>query len=129
MKNGKDTVGFIQKLATTLVPAFRVTLEEIAEFSILVHVVDISDNPLAEQQIEAVEKVLLQLDMVDKAGDIEKIKMEAKSRNDVVCVSALTVEGFDCDGQSFSMQWYDIYIKLAWLRELNQLGIEVWLSP
>jgi predicted GTPase len=46
MQNGKeflltDTVGFIQKLPTTLVAAFRATLEEIAESSLLVHVVDI----------------------------------------------------------------------------------------
>ncbi|WMV27667.1 hypothetical protein MTR67_021052 [Solanum verrucosum] len=110
MKNGKeflltDTVGFIQKLPTTLVAAFRATLEEIAESSILVHVVDIS-HPLAEQQIEAVEKVLSELDTssipklmlwnkVDKAEDPEKIKLEAKTRNDVVCVSALTGEGLD----------------------------------
>ncbi|XP_055834344.1 uncharacterized protein LOC129902922 [Solanum dulcamara] len=110
MKNGKeflltDTVGFIQKLPTTLVAAFRATLEEIAESSILVHVVDIS-HPLAEQQIEAVEKVLSELDTssipklmlwnkVDKAEDPEKIKLEAKMRNDVVCVSALTGEGLD----------------------------------
>ncbi|XP_060199743.1 uncharacterized protein LOC132628060 [Lycium barbarum] len=110
MKNGKeflltDTVGFIQKLPTTLVAAFRATLEEIAESSILVHVVDIS-HPLAEQQIEAVEKVLSELDTssiprlmlwnkVDKAGDPEKIKLEAKTRNDVVCISAVTGEGLD----------------------------------
>ncbi|KAM3304622.1 GTPase HflX [Capsicum chacoense] len=110
MKNGKeflltDTVGFIQKLPTTLVAAFRATLEEIAESSILVHVVDIS-HPLAEQQMEAVEKVLSELDTssipklmlwnkVDKAGDPEKIKLEAKRRNNVVCVSALTGEGLD----------------------------------
>ncbi|KAK4365127.1 hypothetical protein RND71_016485 [Anisodus tanguticus] len=110
MKNGKeflltDTVGFIQKLPTTLIAAFRATLEEIAESSILVHVVDIS-HPLAEQQIEAVEKVLSELDTssipklmlwnkVDKAGDAEKIKLEAKTRNNVVCISAVTGEGLD----------------------------------
>ncbi|KAK6115798.1 hypothetical protein DH2020_008067 [Rehmannia glutinosa] len=65
-KNGKeflltDTVGFIQKLPTTLVAAFRATLEEISESSLLVHVVDIS-HPLAEQQIDAVDKVLAELD-------------------------------------------------------------------
>ncbi|KAL2498398.1 GTP-binding protein [Abeliophyllum distichum] len=109
MKNGKefllsDTVGFIQKLPTTLVAAFRATLEEISESSLLVHVVDIS-HPLAEQQIEAVDKVLSELDAssipmlvvwnkVDKANDPEKIKMEAK-KNDVVCISALTGEGLE----------------------------------
>ncbi|MBA0836900.1 hypothetical protein Goarm_009090, partial [Gossypium armourianum] len=67
MKNGSeflltDTVGFIQKLPTTLVAAFRATLEEISESSLLVHVVDIS-HPLAEQQLDAVEKVLAELDV------------------------------------------------------------------
>ncbi|PKI35174.1 hypothetical protein CRG98_044449 [Punica granatum] len=60
MKNGReflltDTVGFIQKLPTMLVAAFRATLEEISESSLLIHVVDIS-HPLAEQQIDAVDK-------------------------------------------------------------------------
>ncbi|KAL6504424.1 hypothetical protein OROGR_026347 [Orobanche gracilis] len=110
MKNGKeflltDTVGFIQKLPTTLVAAFRATLEEISESSLLVHVVDIS-HPLAKQQIEAVDKVLAQLDTssipklivwnkVDNARDPEEIKSEAKTKSDVVCISALTGEGID----------------------------------
>ncbi|KAG8389919.1 hypothetical protein BUALT_Bualt01G0029000 [Buddleja alternifolia] len=110
MKNGKeflltDTVGFIQKLPTTLVAAFRATLEEIAESSLLVHVVDIS-HPMAEQQIEAVDKVLAELDTlsipklivwnkVDNAKDPEKIKLEAQENADVVCISALTGEGLD----------------------------------
>ncbi|KAL7234235.1 hypothetical protein ACSBR1_017767 [Camellia fascicularis] len=67
MKNGKeffltDTVGFIQKLPTTLVAAFRVTLEEISKSSLLVHAVDIS-HPLVEQQIDVVDKVLSELDV------------------------------------------------------------------
>jgi len=44
-----DTVGFIQKLPTTLVAAFRATLEEIAEADLLLHVVDVS-HPSAEAQ-------------------------------------------------------------------------------
>ncbi len=51
-----DTVGFIQKLPTQLVAAFRATLEEIKEASLLVHVVDVS-SPAAAAQAEAVEKV------------------------------------------------------------------------
>ncbi|XP_058075540.1 outer plastidial membrane protein porin-like [Magnolia sinica] len=67
INNGKeflltDTVGFIQKLPTTLVAAFRATLEEISESSLLVHVVDIS-HPLAQQQIDAIDKVLSELDV------------------------------------------------------------------
>ncbi|KAK4265829.1 hypothetical protein QN277_026828 [Acacia crassicarpa] len=44
------------------VAAFRATLEEISESSLLVHVVDIS-HPLSEQQIDAVDKVLSELDV------------------------------------------------------------------
>ncbi|XP_021285383.1 uncharacterized protein LOC110417380 [Herrania umbratica] len=108
MKNGSeflltDTVGFIQKLPTTLVAAFRATLEEISESSLLVHVVDIS-HPLAEQQIDAVEEVLSELDVsaiprlmvwnkVDRVSDPQRIKLEAERSEDVVCVSALTGDG------------------------------------
>lgn len=52
-----DTVGFIQKLPTELVAAFRATLEEVAEADLLLHVVDIS-HPNAEEQMAAVDEVL-----------------------------------------------------------------------
>jgi len=52
-----DTVGFVQRLPTTLVAAFRATLEEVAEEDLLVHVVDTS-SPSMSRQIEAVEQVL-----------------------------------------------------------------------
>jgi GTP-binding protein HflX len=52
-----DTVGFIQKLPTTLVAAFRATLEEIAEADLLLHLVDIS-HPNALNQFEAVQETL-----------------------------------------------------------------------
>ncbi len=52
-----DTVGFVQRLPTTLVAAFRATLEEVAEADLLVHVVDVS-SPSMHRQIEAVEQVL-----------------------------------------------------------------------
>ncbi len=52
-----DTVGFVQRLPTTLVAAFRATLEEVAEADLLVHVVDAS-YPAVQRQVEAVEQVL-----------------------------------------------------------------------
>lgn len=52
-----DTVGFVQRLPTTLVAAFRATLEEVAEADLLLHVVDAS-HPHVHRQIEAVEQVL-----------------------------------------------------------------------
>ncbi len=56
-----DTVGFIQKLPTTLVAAFRATLEEIAEADLLLHMVDIS-HPNAMNQAEAVQQTLEEID-------------------------------------------------------------------
>ncbi len=52
-----DTVGFIQKLPTQLVAAFRATLEEITEADLLVHVVDVT-HPNATAQWRSVTKTL-----------------------------------------------------------------------
>ena len=60
-----DTVGFIQKLPTALVAAFRATLEEITEADLLLHVVDIS-HPNADEQVTAVEEMLEELDAGNK---------------------------------------------------------------
>ena len=56
-----DTVGFIQKLPTTLIAAFRATLEEVVETDLILHVADISHRNAA-QQIEAVEDTLAEID-------------------------------------------------------------------
>jgi len=56
-----DTVGFIQKLPTTLIAAFRATLEEVIETDLILHVADISHENVA-QQIEAVEDTLAEID-------------------------------------------------------------------
>lgn len=60
-----DTVGFINHLPTTLIAAFRATLEEIEEASVLLHVLDIS-HPNAPEQAETVREVLAELDVVGK---------------------------------------------------------------
>ena len=60
-----DTVGFIQKLPTTLVAAFRATLEELEEASVLLHVVDIS-HVNAPEHVSVVEDVLQDLKVQDK---------------------------------------------------------------
>ncbi len=57
-----DTVGFIQKLPTQIVAAFRATLEEIGEADILLHVVDVT-HPNMLAQIEAVEDTLAELEV------------------------------------------------------------------
>lgn len=60
-----DTVGFIRKLPTTLISAFRATLEELAEANILIHVVDLTSHNAAEQS-ETVEGILKELDLTQK---------------------------------------------------------------
>jgi GTP-binding protein HflX len=57
-----DTVGFIQKLPTTLVAAFRATLEEIREADLLLHVVDIT-HPNCRAQAQAVQQTLDELEV------------------------------------------------------------------
>jgi GTP-binding protein HflX len=59
-----DTVGFIQKLPTKLVAAFRSTLEEITEATLLVHLLDITHPNAAEQAI-AVEQTLAEIGVRD----------------------------------------------------------------
>lgn len=60
-----DTVGFIQKLPTELIAAFRATLEEINESDLILHVVDIT-HPNACQQSETVLETLAELGVVDQ---------------------------------------------------------------
>ncbi len=60
-----DTVGFIRKLPPAIVTAFRATLEELSEASILLHVVDSSlHNAVGQNQV--VEDVLTELELQDK---------------------------------------------------------------
>lgn len=60
-----DTVGFIQKLPTQLVAAFRATLEEVAEADLLLHVLDVTD-PQALRQAEVVLETLEEIQAVGK---------------------------------------------------------------
>ncbi len=55
-----DTVGFIRNLPTTLVDAFRATLEEVTAAALLLHVVDIS-SPIVAEQAQHVMKVLAEI--------------------------------------------------------------------
>ena len=97
-----DTVGFIRNLPTTLVKAFRATLEEVTEASLLLHVVDIS-SPFAPQQTEHVYKVLAeigaentpQLLVMNKADLLPEGIDYVHGRTPEIAVSALTGEGFD----------------------------------
>ena len=60
-----DTVGFIRKLPTQLIEAFKSTLDEVREADVLIHVVDIS-HPDYEEQMEIVENTLRDIAAIDK---------------------------------------------------------------
>lgn len=60
-----DTVGFIRKLPPTIISAFRATLEELDEASLLLHVVDLS-SPDATAQCQTVENILGDLGLASK---------------------------------------------------------------
>ena len=60
-----DTVGFIRKLPPTIINAFRATLEELDEASILLHVVDLTSHN-APEQCQTVEGILADLKLTDK---------------------------------------------------------------
>ncbi len=57
-----DTVGFIRKLPPSLLGAFKATLEEMEDADLLLHVVDAA-NPRFEEQVQAVERILLELEL------------------------------------------------------------------
>lgn len=109
-----DTVGFIRKLPVTLVKAFRATLEEVTEASLILHVVDLASEQAAAQMAQ-VEKVLadigagstprllvfnkadlLQTAGVDVQAQIRRLLGEAPAPSDrAVAVSALAGTGLD----------------------------------
>jgi GTP-binding protein HflX len=98
-----DTVGFIQKLPTMLVAAFRATLEEIAEADLLLHVVDVTHiNAQAQakavyQTLEEIEAdhipVLIALNKIDMLNDTDGARKALESFPNAVAISALTGEG------------------------------------
>jgi GTP-binding protein HflX len=101
-----DTVGFIQKLPTTLTAAFRATLEEIVEADLLLHVVDVA-HPNVLQQIEVVEDTLAEIDVppiprilvwnkMDKIVDKTLPTLRSEDRYDAeVTISARKEQGID----------------------------------
>ena len=109
-----DTVGFIRNLPTTLVKAFRATLEEVTEASLLLHVVDAS-SPYAPHQTAHVLKVLSEIgadqtrqilvlnkmDLLDDSGEASESlaqrilgEVRAPAGWQALAVSARSGEGF-----------------------------------
>jgi GTP-binding protein HflX len=112
-----DTVGFIQKLPTQLVAAFRATLEELTDADLLLHVVDITHQNAADQA-QTVEETLTELEVEDKPrltalnkvdlletadgepmrslADLEELRLElARTRPDALLISGERGWGLD----------------------------------
>ncbi len=103
-----DTVGFIRRLPTTLVKAFRATLEEVTEATLILHVVDVS-SPYAAEHTAHVHQVLgeigasripqlLVLNKVDRLpqGDARSgADIAARAHAPSAAISALTGQGID----------------------------------
>jgi GTP-binding protein HflX len=118
-----DTVGFVRKLPHDLVEAFRSTLEEVREATLLLHVVDASRDP--ERQIAAVDDVLKDIGVLAKPTLLVLNKTDLLSEPEIdklrgrfpeaVLMSAGSGEGQDSllDGIS---------------RQLSKLKVEVTLE-
>ena len=94
-----DTVGFIRKLPTHLIEAFKATLEELSFADLLLHVIDIS-NPEWEEQARVVNELIRQLGtegtpclrVFNKCDRYIGILPHGE---DVICISAKSGEGAD----------------------------------
>ena len=121
-----DTVGFIQKLPTTLVAAFRATLEEIAEADLLLHVIDVT-HPNAQAQALSVHKTLFEieaghipvltaLNKIDLLTEPETAQQAIIKYPDSVAISALKGQGIT-----------ELLQRLGHVLYENYMPISVWL--
>jgi GTP-binding protein HflX len=161
-----DTVGFVSDLPTELIAAFRATLEEVASADLLVHVRDMA-HPDRDAQAEDVDDVLASLGLAEEgapprleawnkidllpAEERDRLAEEARRREDVVSISAITGEGLDALRQRMAEalrsgeQVHDIRLpasdggRIAWLHargevldqivDHDEVRLSVRLSP
>ncbi|MGW8251842.1 MAG: GTPase, partial [Anaerolineales bacterium] len=118
-----DTVGFIQKLPTALVAAFRATLEEIAEADLLLHVLDVT-HPNVHAQSEAVMRTLKEieadhipvvtvLNKIDRLPDPELARQALDLFPSSVAISALRGEGLEDMLALVERQLYEDFVSVT----------------
>jgi len=118
-----DTVGFIRHLPHKLVEAFRATLQEAAEATLLVHVIDAADpdRELNVQQVELVLdeigalevpmlKVMNKIDLLDSAPRIER---DGEGRPEVVWLSAQEGKGLELLAQALAERLADDVLEFS----------------
>jgi GTP-binding protein HflX len=100
-----DTVGFINKIPHSLIEAFKSTLEEVRNADLLLHLVDLA-NPLYEEQIQVIEKVLGEIgageiptvlvpNKIDTVDAVPLAELKRGEALDVCPISALTGAGVE----------------------------------
>ncbi|MGM8849825.1 ribosome rescue GTPase HflX [Salinicola sp. V024] len=123
-----DTVGFIRHLPHKLVEAFRATLQEATEASLIVHVIDAAD-PDRELNVAQVDSVLSEIDAddvprllvmnkIDRLGSSPRIERDDHGFPQVVWLSARDGEGLDLLREALG----------EWLAE-DILDIRLTLTP
>jgi GTP-binding protein HflX len=128
-----DTVGFIQKLPTTLVAAFRATLEEIAEADLLLHVIDVT-HPHALAQVEAVHATLRDieadnipkipvLNKIDRLDNPQQAQQALDTFPDAVAISALRGDGIPILLGTIKEKLYESYQPVSIEIPYNQGGL------
>jgi GTP-binding protein HflX len=117
-----DTVGFIQKLPTELVAAFRATLEEIADADVLLHVVDIT-HVNASAQARSVQETLIDIGaghipIITVFNKIDRLKDPALAVSNLdefpntYPISALTGQGVDQLLSGIEEQLFESFISI-----------------
>ena len=117
-----DTVGFIQKLPTTLIAAFRATLEEIVDADQLLHILDIT-HPNVRQHAKAVYNTLKEIgadhiptitvmNKIDLLKDTEVARKALQQFDDAVAISALTGEAIDDLLNLVKRRLYESYLSI-----------------
>jgi len=128
-----DTVGFIQKLPTELIAAFRATLEEIAEADLLLHLIDVT-HPSAYAHSEAVLQTLHEIDAdhipiltvlnkIDLLPEPENVLEITSGFPNSVAISALKGFGIPDLLVAVNQQLYENYTPLTVRLPYNEGGL------
>ena len=123
-----DTVGFIQKLPTQLIAAFRATLEEISEADLLLHIVDVT-HPAAIAHWKSVQNtledincanipVITVLNKIDRMINSQHMDFSKPEWINAIPISAMTGQGIDVLLKRISQELFEtlvpVHVKLPY---------------
>jgi GTP-binding protein HflX len=118
-----DTVGFIQKLPTQLVAAFRATLEEISEADLLLHVIDVTHPNAREQALAVIDTlkeinanripVINVLNKIDLLDGGQQANESLHGFHDAVAISAISGDGLNLLLERIDDVLYRTYVSVS----------------